>query len=132
LKKAKHVDKITIHDLEVSYRVGVPDQERAAPQRLLLVIELTKDFGGAAAADDLSLTINYSALTQRLLRFGDGRSWKLIETLATEIAEMILAEFRPESVSVEVKKFVIPQARYVSVRTSRGGTGPNGRSTPKQ
>lgn len=111
--------KITIQDLEVAYRVGVPDEERAKPQRLLVVIEMLKDFGAAAAADDLSLTINYSALTQRLLRFGVDRSWRLIETLAGDIAKMILTEFRPDSVSVEVKKFVIPQALYVSVTVVR-------------
>ena len=49
------------------------------------------------------------------LEFGDGKSWKLIEKLATDICKMILAEFKPQGVSVEVKKFPIPQARHVSV-----------------
>ncbi|HUL51037.1 MAG TPA: dihydroneopterin aldolase [Candidatus Nitrosotalea sp.] len=113
------MDKIKISDLEVFYRVGVPDEERAKPQRLLLTIEMSKDLRTPAATDDLASTINYSAVTQRLLRFGDGRSWKLIEKLASDIAEMILGEFAPESVSVEVRKFIIPQARYVSVRIER-------------
>jgi dihydroneopterin aldolase len=55
------------------------------------------------------------AVTQRLLKFGEGRSWKLIEKLAAEITDAVLSEFKPESVTVEVKKFPIPQARYVSV-----------------
>ena len=41
--------------------------------------------------------------------------WKLIEKLAADIADAILAGFKPASVTVEVKKFVIPQARHVSV-----------------
>jgi dihydroneopterin aldolase len=45
--------------------------------------------------------------------------WKLIETLAVDIAQMILEEFGPRSVAVEVKKFIIPQARHVSVRVTR-------------
>ena len=126
------MDKITIQDLEVFYRVGVPDEERAKPQRLLIAIEMLKDFGAAAAGDDLSLTINYSTLSQRLLRFGDDRSWKLIESLAAEIAELILVEFKPESVSVEVKKFVIPQAHYVSVTTTRKRLGRQRRSASKR
>jgi dihydroneopterin aldolase len=113
------MDRITVRDLEVFYRVGVPVEERARPQRLLISIEMLKDFTAAAAKDDLLLTINYSALSRRLLRFGDDRSWKLIESLAADIAELIVAEFKPESVSVEIKKFVIPQARYVSVKTTR-------------
>ena len=74
------MDTITIRDLAVSYRVGVPDAERSRPQRLLLTIELVGDFATAAANDDLSVTIDYDAVTQRLLHFGEGgHSWKLIE-----------------------------------------------------
>jgi dihydroneopterin aldolase len=111
--------KITIADLEVHYHVGVPDEERARPQRLLLSVELEHDFSLAAQADDLNRTINYFAVTQRLLTLGEGRSWKLIETLATDIAQLVLAEFRPAAVTVEVKKFIIPQARYVSVAVTK-------------
>jgi dihydroneopterin aldolase len=49
------------------------------------------------------------------LKFGEGREWKLIEKLAADIAAAILAEFQPQSVSVEVKKFIIPEARHVAV-----------------
>jgi len=113
------MDCIRICDLEVFYRVGVPDEERAKPQRLLLTVEMESDFGPCAAADEISQTIDYFAVSQRLLTFGKLRSWKLIETLASEMAEMILREFRPYSVKIEVKKFIIPDARYVSVSLSR-------------
>jgi FolB domain-containing protein len=95
--------------LEVFYRVGVPDQERAKPQRLLLTVELERDFTLAAQTDDLEKTIDYDHLSRRLLGFGDGRDWKLIETLAVDLAAMILREFKPERVAVEVKKFVLPK-----------------------
>lgn len=113
------MDKITIRDLEVSYCVGVPDAERAQPQRLLLSVEMNQDLASAAASDDLAATIDYHAVSQRLLHFGGDRSWRLIETLAVDIAQMILADFRPRSVRVEVKKFVLPEARYVSVSVVR-------------
>jgi dihydroneopterin aldolase len=109
------VSKISIVDLEVFYRVGVPDGERAQPQRLLLTVEMDFDFSAATKTDSIADTIDYFAISQRLLKFGDGKSWKLIEKLAADICEMILAEFKPQSVSVEVKKFPIPQARHVSV-----------------
>ena len=107
--------KISIVDLEVFYRVGVPDAERALPQRLLLTVEMDSDFSAAAKNDSITDTIDYFAVTQRLLKFGDGREWKLIEALAADIAGCILAEFKAQAVSVEVKKFIIPQARHVSV-----------------
>jgi 7,8-dihydroneopterin aldolase/epimerase/oxygenase len=111
--------KISIVDLEVFYRAGVPDEERARPQRLLLTVEMETDFSAAAKSDDIADAIDYFAVSQRLLKFGDGCSWKLIEKLAADIADMILAEFKPQSVTVEVKKFPIPQARHVSVVITR-------------
>ncbi len=110
---------ISIVELEVFYRVGVPDEERARPQRLLLTVEMEFDFSAAAKTDSIADTINYFAVSQRLLKFGEDKSWKLIEKLAADICEMVLSEFKPEAISVEVKKFVIPQARYVSVAMTR-------------
>jgi len=111
--------KIAIVDLEVFYRVGVPDAECAQPQRLLLTVEMEADFSAAAQSDAIGDTIDYYAVTQRLLKFGEGREWKLIEKLAADIADLILAEFKPQAVTVAVKKFIIPQARYVAVSLTR-------------
>jgi len=113
------MSQISIVDLEVFYRVGVPDAERAQPQRLLLTVEMESDFSKAAKSDSIADTIDYFAVTQRLLKFGEGKSWKLIEKLAADIADAILSEFKPQSIAVEVKKFVIPQARHVSVKLTR-------------
>jgi FolB domain-containing protein len=113
------MDIITITDLEVFYCVGVPDEERAQPQRLLLTVEMEHDFRAAATEDELVDTIDYHAVSQRLRGFGDGVHWKLIETLAVDIAQMILEDFGPRGVTVEVKKFIIPEARHVSVRVAR-------------
>ena len=109
------MSEITIADLEVFFRVGVTDEERARPQRLLLTAEMEFDFSAAAHGDQLAKTIDYFAVTQRLIKYGEGRQWKLIETLAVNLAEMIMTEFRPQAVTIEVKKFIIPQARFVSV-----------------
>ena len=113
------MSRISIVDLEVFYRVGVPDAERAQPQRLLLTVEMEADFSAAAKSDGIADTVDYFAVTQRLLKFGDGKSWKLIEKLAADIADAILAGFKPQNVSVEIKKHVIPQARYVAVSLSK-------------
>lgn len=117
------MSKITLVDLEVSMSVGVPAEERAKPQRLLLTINMEYDFSAAAAADDITGTIDYFAVAQRLLKFGEGRSWRLIEKLATDIADLVLAEFKPAAVTVEVKKFPIPQAKHVSVSLTKARTG---------
>lgn len=111
--------QISIVDLEVQYRVGVTDAERAQPQRLLLTIEMETDFNRAARFDSIADTVDYFTVSQRLLKFGEGRSWKLIEKLAVDICDMVMSGFKPQSVTVEVKKFPIPQARHVSVRFTR-------------
>ena len=113
------MDTISIHDLEVFFRVGVPDAERAQPQRLLLTIHVGHDLTMAVERDDVRWTIDYGALCDRIARFGESRAWQLIETLATEIADMIQREFGAVRVSVEVKKFILPQTNYVSVRVTR-------------
>lgn len=113
------MDRTKIVDLEVCYRVGVPDEERAQPQRLLLTVEMISDFTTAALSDRLTKTIDYFAVTQFLMKFGEEREWKLIEKLVTNLADELLAKFKPLSVTVEVKKFAIPQAQYVSVSLTR-------------
>ena len=117
------MDKIIIQDLEVFFRVGVPAKERTKPQRLLVTIEMEHDFTAAAAGDRIQSTIDYHAVCVRVEKFGRTRTWKLIETLAVDLAGLILREFKPFRVSVEIKKFILPQTRHVSVRVTRPEAG---------
>ena len=110
---------ITIVDLEVFYRVGISEEERAKPQRLLLTLDVKFDFSSAAVSGRIGRTIDYYEITQRLLKLGETRNWRLIESVATDVADKILSEFHPESVTIEVKKFSIPEARYVSVSLTK-------------
>jgi 7,8-dihydroneopterin aldolase/epimerase/oxygenase len=109
------MSKITIVDLEVFYCVGVTDEERAKPQRLLLTVDINLDFSSASVSDRLEKTINYQRLAEQLLKFGEGRNWKLLEKLVANIADMVLNEHKPHSVMVQAKKFSIPQAHHVAV-----------------
>jgi FolB domain-containing protein len=113
------MSKIAIVDLEVFYCIGVTDEERAKPQRLLLTVDMSLDFTSAAVSDRLERTINYQHVAEHLLKFGEGRKWKLVEKLVTNLADWIMTEYKPEAVMVEVKKFSIPQAGYVSVSVER-------------
>jgi 7,8-dihydroneopterin aldolase/epimerase/oxygenase len=116
------MSRISIVDLEVFYQIGVTDEERAKPQRLLITVEMDFDFSAAALSDRLEKTINYFDIAQELLKYGQGRNWKLLEKLTANIADFIMTRFRPEAVAVEIKKFPIPQARYVSVAVTRTRT----------
>ena len=113
------MSRISIVDLEVFYCVGTSDEERAKPQRLLITVDMNHDFNSAALSDRLEKTINYYDVAQELLKYGEGRSWRLIEKLATNLADSILTKYKPQAVSVVVKKFPIPQARWVSVSVTK-------------
>lgn len=110
---------ISIVDLEVSFCVGVPDEERSKPQRLLLTVEMELDVAAAVKSDRVDRSIDYGLVAQKIEGFGKERSWHLIERLASDLADMLLTDFRPDAVFVEVKKFPLPQARYVSVSLTR-------------
>lgn len=113
------MSRISIVDLEVFYQIGITEEERAKPQRLLISVEMDLDFSAASLSDRLEKTINYFDIAQELLRFGQGRNWKLLEKLVANVADFIMVKFHPEAVTVEIKKFPIPQARYVSVALTR-------------
>lgn len=112
-------DRILIDELEVFFRVGVPDEERAEPQRLLISVEMETDTAAAAAGDDLSLTVDYYAVVCQLRELGVGREWKLIETLAADVADLVLGRRLVSSVAVEISKFIITDTRRVAVRIRR-------------
>ena len=111
------IDRVHIEQLEVHGRVGVPDSERAKPQRLSLNVTLWPRI--AELHDDIANTVNYSAVAERVKDFIRRHDYKLIETLAEETAAHLLAQFSLSKVEVEVRKFVLPDANYVSVTAVR-------------
>ncbi len=113
------MSKITIVDLEVFCRVGVSEEERATAQRLLVTVDMTYDFSSAAISDRIERTINYYEVAEELTAFCESHTCKLVEKLATNVAEMVMGKFPAQAVTVEVKKFVLPKARHVSVSTNR-------------
>ena len=113
------MDTITIKDLGVLCKIGVPDEERAKPQRLLITVEMSGDFSQAAQSDDIAQTINYYDVSQRITQLCTSQSFKLIERLAGEIANILLKDFGAAQATVEVKKFILSDARHVSFRLTR-------------
>ena len=61
-----HVDKVRIHDLRVPALLGVRDWERQVRQIVVIDLELGVDMRGSASEDRLDLTVDYSAVAQRV------------------------------------------------------------------
>ena len=112
-------DLIHIEQLELSVHIGVPEEERAQTQRLTVSLTLQPTRGLAALADDLSNTVDYFAVCRAVQKFAAERPRRLLETLAEEIAELVLTRFPIAAVDIELRKFILPDTAYVAVRLSR-------------
>ena len=98
------LDRLRIQDLAVRCRVGVTAVERAKPQEVLVTVTMHADLSKAARSDRLGDSIDYKALKLKILALADKRSFKLIERLAQEVANLALAERRVLRVDVRVQK----------------------------
>jgi dihydroneopterin aldolase len=112
-------DEIKIEELELMARVGVPEEERRSPQRLVANLILQPRGGFAELGDDLARTVDYALVCEELQHFVAAREDQLIETLAHEMAMFLLRSFPLVQVDVELRKFVLPGTKYVAVRVVR-------------
>ena len=111
-------DSIRINGLEVQALIGVPDEERAEPQKLVIDVVMESDFRGIA--DDIARTTDYAAVAVWLKEECARREWRLLETLGEDLAAGLLSRFpRVGAVTLQIRKFVLPQTRDVSVTLSR-------------
>ena len=112
-------DRIHIEVLALSAFIGVPDEERATAQRLAvsLTLEPARDF--RVLGDALENTVDYFAVCEAVKALSAAHPRKLLETLAEEIAALILHEFAVRAVEVELRKFILPDTAHVAVRIRR-------------
>jgi dihydroneopterin aldolase len=107
------IERIHIERLQVQAHVGVPAEERVEPQRLTLNVSFWPHINDLH--DELADTVNYSAVAKVVRNVVSRRHYKLIETLAEEIATELVRQFDVRKVEIEVRKFVLADAEYVSV-----------------
>ena len=115
-------DRLHLEQLDVDVRIGVTDEERANPQRIVINLTIWPNFAFEQLHDDIAGTINYVELCRAAREFVQGREWKLIETVASDLSSHLLAKFTIHGVEVEVRKFVLPKTAYVSAATRRSRT----------
>lgn len=112
-------DSIRIEELEILARVGVPAAERAAAQRLVVCATLQPVRGFDELQDDLARTVDYAAVCEEIERVAGEREDRLIETLADALARHLLTRFELVQVDLELRKFILPQTKFVAVRVTR-------------
>jgi 7,8-dihydroneopterin aldolase/epimerase/oxygenase len=116
-------DHIHIEQLVLNARVGVTEAERSKSQPLAISLTLWPRHPLVDLADDLQNTINYSQVCDEVKEFARGRADKLIETLADRLAAHLLARFAIQRITIEVRKFVRPDAEFVAVTLTRNAAG---------
>ena len=108
-------DTILIEQLELAAHIGVPDAERNTPQRLTvsLRMEVARDF--RELNDDICRAVDYFAVCAAIKALAAEPPRRLIETLAEEIAAVVLRDFAVAAVEVELRKFILPDTAFVAV-----------------
>ena len=113
-------DHVFIEGLQIDTLIGIYDWERRIRQPLVFDIEMAFDNRVPAAADDITLTLNYKAVSKRLIEFVGQSSFGLVETLAERCAQIILDEFAVSRVRLKLSKpGAVRGARSVGVIIER-------------
>ncbi|MFC7451360.1 dihydroneopterin aldolase [Rhodococcus daqingensis] len=97
-------DRIELRGLRVRGNHGVFEHEKRDGQDFLVDITVWMDLSIAAASDDLADTMHYGELAETAAAIVAGPSRDLIETVAGEIADAVLADDRVNAVEVTVHK----------------------------
>lgn len=116
------MDRIYISGLREMGVHGVLPEEQVRPQPFQVDVELIVDVAAAGESDDLEDTVDYSAVCEAVSRVVTSEQYRLLERLATRIAEVCRADPRVVGAVVEVRKLHPPVRAlvdYVAVRVER-------------
>ena len=114
------MDKVFIEGLEVEALIGIYDWERRFRQPLLFVIVMGFETRIPAASDAIDDTLNYKAVSKRVIEYVSQSGFGLVETLAERVAGIILDEFGVQHVRLKLSKpGAVRGARAVGVVIER-------------
>jgi dihydroneopterin aldolase len=110
-------DRIVLDGMVFQGRHGVHPEEQEHPQPFDVDVELVLNLHPAGVEDDLGRTIDYSRVYDMCRQIVESTRFALIEALAEAIAHELLLTFRPEEVTVRIRK---PQVRLGGPLRSAG------------
>jgi dihydroneopterin aldolase len=97
-------DTVFLRGLEVECVIGVFDWEREQKQKVVIDLDMEWDVRPAAREDDLALAVDWKTVTKEILAFVGESRFRLVESLAERIAEIVIARFGVPRVRVRVEK----------------------------
>ncbi|HDN27359.1 MAG TPA: dihydroneopterin aldolase [Thioploca sp.] len=123
------MDIIYLKGLEIETIIGIFDWERKIKQTVVLDLELAADIRKAASTDNIEDTLNYKAVSKRLIEFVSHSEFQLVETLAERITEIVITEFSVPWVRLQLgKPGAVRGSRDVGIIIERGRKPENGTS----
>ena len=115
------MDTVFIRQLRADTVIGVYDWERTVRQNVVLDLEMATDNRRAAASDEIGDALDYAAISARVLSFIKGSEFQLIETMAEQVAAIVLGEFGVPWLRLRLAKpGAVAQAQDVGVVIERG------------
>lgn len=115
------MDIIFLTELEATAIIGIYDWERETKQIIVLDIEMAFDITKAAETDDIQHTLDYKAVSERVVSFVEQSEFFLVEKLVEEIANILLTEFNTPWVKIILnKRGAISRAKDVGIIIERG------------
>ena len=118
------MDIVFLHGLTVDTVIGIWDWERRMQQTLAIDLDLGTDISAAGASDSITDTVDYKAVTKRIVKLADESKFLLVEALAECIARTILTEFNVTWLRLKInKRAAVRNVRDVGIIIERGGAG---------
>jgi len=115
------MDTVFIEDLRIETVIGIYDWERKIRQVVAIDLEMAFDNRRPAASDHIDDTLNYKAVSKRLIAFVEAASFQLVETLAERCAQIVLDEFHVPWLRLKLSKpGAVRGAKAVGVVIERG------------
>lgn len=100
---AEAVYTIRLEGLEVTMGLGIHPEERAAPQRVVVSVEMECAYP-AAPEDRIDAVVDYDFLRVGIKSLVEARHFDLQETLCEEIAQLAMRDARVRQVRVRSMK----------------------------
>jgi dihydroneopterin aldolase len=119
-------DRIFLRNLECQCIIGFIDWERRVKQKVVLDLEFPTNCARAAASDDVSDTVDYKRVAKRVLGYVGESQYQLIETLAHNLAMLLLEEFSLQWIRISLNKpGAIRHSRDIGVTIERHRGAPD-------
>lgn len=115
------MDSIFVKNLDLRAVIGCLPWERKIKQALKLSFELQIDVQKISQSDDIAQALDYAHISNRIRDFVEQSEYKLIETLADNIALLLQKEFSVTALRLTLEKpGALPNADTVGVTLNRG------------